>query len=245
MAVPTKAFTFSNTPPDTNVIDADEINENYDRIYDYLQDGVELLDNTSNEKLGLSAGATVRRGKSILTAEETVTTSATFASAPTPDRVSGIVLPTDGLIFLACQSMWQYISGGAPRAAIFLGGTECKMAYDGGTAPGIMEGQLGSSTAYVPLVSTGAGLISGNTGGSDYTGDLTTGQIIGLGPNASAGGSFENPALGAALPVMPVGGVCAIFAAAGSYDVGIRYKTAGAGSIKVKNRKLWVWTQSF
>ncbi len=42
MAAPTKAYDFENGPD--KVIDADQVNENFDRIYSYLSDGVDVPD---------------------------------------------------------------------------------------------------------------------------------------------------------------------------------------------------------
>jgi hypothetical protein len=59
-----------------------------------------------------------------------------------------------------------------------------------------------------------------------YTGDVTTGQIVGT---VSAAG---------------LGGPCYFFAAAGTYTISIQVKASSA-SVTIKNRKLWVWTIGF
>jgi microcystin-dependent protein len=43
MAIPTNSTPFSNTPPNTNVIDAVAVNDKFDRLYNYLQAGVEKV----------------------------------------------------------------------------------------------------------------------------------------------------------------------------------------------------------
>ena len=65
----------------------------------------------------------------------------------------------------------------------------------------------------------------GVNGGVAYASDVTTGQIVNVGGSAS-------------------GGVVTVFAAAGTYDVSVQF-LAVAGSVTVKERKLWVWVQGF
>ena len=85
-----------------------------------------------------------------------------------------------------------------------------------------------TTNTYKPLSSYFAGLAS-TTGVSAtaYTGDATTGQIV---------GTFD------AANSLVFGGVCFLFAAAGRYDVSIRFSTA-AGTVTAKERRLTVWTE--
>jgi hypothetical protein len=62
--------------------------------------------------------------------------------------------------------------------------------------------------------------------GGAYTGDVTTGQL--LGRNLAA----------------TLMGLAVVFAAAGTYDVSIQFKSA-SGSVTAKERKLWVEAVSF
>lgn len=181
-------------------------------------------------------GASTRRGKSIVATEES-TASGSYTTLATPDRVSGIVLPTDGLIFVAYQATWRStVSGAAGGAAsIFLGATQTVAARTTAATADVVAAEAitaGTANNWHPLASHPTGLVSVEaTGGTSYTGgDLTTGQVVGLGTAA-------NPRPG-------LGGICAIFAAAGTYDVSVRYKNS-SGTTTVKNRRLWCWSQGF
>jgi hypothetical protein len=177
---------------------------------------------------GVSSPAKVRSGKSIISAAETRTNVA-FGLLTTPDRVQNVVLATDGLIEVWYQATWKDTSNGG-QVRIFLGTNEVKVATP--LAPGLVGTSTPPTTAtnkYRPLTSYAGGLISyGDATTSDYADDVTTGQIIG--------------AFGDTLPV--VGGPCYIFASAGTYDVSIQFNS-GAGTLTVKNRKLWVRAVSF
>lgn len=184
--------------------------------------------------LGVSQSGVVRRGKSIIATEESRTNVA-YGKMTTPDQVSSVVLPTDGLICVAYHAMFKNSVANGGRAAIFLGANQVKMATGSGAAPVVVEEDTGNLTVdtYRPLYSAvggsgGAGLSLVN-GATNYTGDVTTGQILG------------ETGLGAGAPVpTPV----YIFAAAGTYDVSIQFRST-SGSVTMKERKLWVWTMGF
>jgi hypothetical protein len=196
-------------------------------------------------RLGVTDGATVRRGKSIIATEES-RTNASYGLMTTPDRVQSIVLPTDGLIAVAFQGIWKESVAGAGRASIFVGANQLKIAHDG-TGGGGPSGSGAAHTAagvlntYSPLASAPFGLVSSQAA-RDYGVDVTTGQAVGMvgiidGLTTDIAGveTFTRAA---------VGGPCYIFAVAGTYDVSVQFK-ASSGSVTVKNRKLWVWTMGF
>lgn len=166
------------------------------------------------------------RGKSIVSATESRTNTA-YGLLATPDQVTGIVLPTDGLIAVAYQATWQESVSGAANAAIFVGTNQLKIASTSTGAPSTVPpsaGIGGTAATNRPLFSQGSGLGSINTGAA-YTSDVTTGQAIGV-------ATVNN------------GDVCYIFADADTYDISIQFK-ASSGSVTAKNRKLWVWTIGF
>lgn len=175
-------------------------------------------------------------GKSIIATEESRSNSS-FGFLTTPDKVTDIVLPTDGLIFVLYQAMWKQStnpgSGGGGGAALFLGNNQLKMALDNAAAPDTGFASITTATdTYKPLASSPLAASSGLVGNGDstaYTGDVTTGQILGV---ASAFDGLNR------------GGIVPIFAAAGTYDVGVKFKAA-TGSVTAKNRKLWVWSMTF
>jgi hypothetical protein len=173
--------------------------------------------------LGLSQTGLVRRGKSIITTEEARTNTA-YGLLTTPDRVQNLVVPTDGLIVIGFQGMVKSSSAAAGKAAIFIGSNQLKTAA---ATPVVQEASTGSADTYYPYSTCVFGLDWNSSLGS-YTGDVTTGQTLGN------GGSTTGLS----------GGLCVVFANAGTYDISIQYK-ASTGSITAKNRKLWVWTVGF
>lgn len=175
-------------------------------------------------------------GKKIIATEESTSVSG-YNYMSTPDRVDNIVLPTDGLIFLGYQARWKAdnVIGGA-LAAIFLNSTQVKSAQSVTTTCTDQAATLpdpGVGANYRPLSSCDGGLISDENvaAGVTYTGDVTTGQVI------AAGGASNIYA--------QRGGICAIFAAAGTYNVGIKFRSDGSNPVYARDRKLWVWSRSF
>jgi hypothetical protein len=208
-------------------------------------------------KLGLSDDTVVRRGKSIIPTAETRTNTA-YGLLTTPDRVQGIVLPTDGWMVVAVQATWQESVVGAARAAIFIGANQIKIAQDGTAAPvttaAAMSSTLNPNTDTV-LSSYVGGLVGApSDGGVAYTGDVTTGQVIGqVGtiisgsgkvPIVEVGGTIYGLASSSGTIAVAAGGFCLISAAAGTYDVSVQFK-ASSGSVTAKNRKLSVFTIGF
>src|SRR6266498_1163856 len=106
------------------------------------------------QKIGLSDGSIVRRGKSsIATSESTTATSYAIGNLTTPDRVQNVNLQTDGLIAVAYQAIWDNTVASAARAAIFVGATQLKMAQVNG-APVVQEATGANGTIFAAL-STG------------------------------------------------------------------------------------------
>jgi len=203
------AHIFQNGP--SHLADAEEVMDNYDALW------------TMSDKLG------AKRGKSIITTEESRTNTA-YGLMPTPDKVN-VVLPADGLIAVLYQGMWKESVNNTALATIFVGSNEVLMASKLLISPIAHPANLtaGAGDVYKPLCSWNGGLIG--TGGNTnvYTGDVTTGQLVGVQSITT---------------LDSVGGPCYIFAAAGTYDVSIQYKST-SGSVTVKNRKLWAWALGF
>lgn len=177
---------------------------------------------------GLNSGATVRRGKSIITAEEQ-RISTNYGLHPTPDRVQNIVLPTDGLIFVTYVAQIKCSVANATSAGVFLGANQVKAANTT-AAPAVVGISAGSGpqvqTVYNSMSTHPVfGLVVPGSG-TGYGGDVTTGQSVAT--FSSAGD----------------GGIWAGFAAAGTYDVSVQTKST-SGTVFLKNRNLWVWTVGF
>lgn len=177
---------------------------------------------TNNVMSGVNEGSNVRRGKSIISTSESRTNVA-YGLLATPDQVQNVILPTDGLIVVSYQAIWQNSVSNAGRAAIFLGANQLKAALTTG-APTIMESAGVAEIADDGILHSDCfGLRSASGVGAST--DVTTGQIIGSTSSSSSG-------------------PCYIFAAAGTYTVSVQFKSP-SGSVTVKNRKLWVWTMGF
>lgn len=195
----------------------------------------EKVSDTFLDKLGVSDSEVSRRGKSIISGESTVV-STTYKTLSAPDLVT-VTMPTDGLMFIAYQAMWKYSTGGE-SAAIFIDGNQLKHAEFGQASPTLaQEGKSGNNVnTWYPLSTCARGLtfqVPNST--TAYTGDVTTGQLVGIRT------SYSDPNFD---PVYVGGGPCIIFAAAGNHSVSIQFK-ATSGSVTAKERKLWVWTMGF
>jgi hypothetical protein len=231
MAEANTPYTFTNGVG--NTIDATRVNANFSNHEDAINDiDKDQLTSDLADKLGVSSTATVRRGKCIIATEESRTNTA-YGTLTTPDQVSSVVLPTDGLICVAYQAMWKESVTSAGAAAIFLGSNQLTVAYNNAATPQVQyAGLAGTQDVYHALASSTSGLIgTTGTGSTAYTGDVTTGQSVGFIDLTTT-------------PVSVNAGACYIFAAAGTYTVSVRFKST-SGSVTAKNRKLWVWTLAF
>lgn len=171
-----------------------------------------------NERLEevILAGGVRTSGKSIVAAEQE-TYSTSYELLGTPDRVSDIVLPTDGLIFVSyrARAMASFANSGA--AAIF----------------------LDSNQVEVPFINV---LVSQAAAINDAEYQWLFSNANGLSYTAASGAAPALPATG----VILAGGILAIEADAGTYDVSVRVKSDDDGKfVRVKERKLRVWSMGF
>jgi hypothetical protein len=229
---------FTNDLTNGQVADADQVMANLEALRSYINGsiGVDSLDSALLPILAVNDASNVRRGKKIIPGTES-RSNTTYGTMPTPDQVSNVVLPTDGLIAIAYQALWQETPNapaalGTARAAIFLGANQLRIAAAGSTP--VQEIQWGSgagnAATYSPLYTFEGGLDSVQNNGVGSTSNVATGQIIG-----SRGAGSD-------------GGVCYVFAAAGTYTVSVQFKsttTAAGQGVQVTDRRLWVWTMGF
>lgn len=183
--------------------------------------------------LGINTDGVIRRGKSIIATEESRSNTA-YGLLTTPDRVQNVALPTDGFICIVYRAEWKDSSAsGACGAAIFLGSNQLKMRYGSAFTPTIQvqEAQHAVPSNFFTWLSTSAiGLTSYSAPVSlNAPADPGTGLLIGQ-QNSGLTGQ---------------GGCMFVEAAAGTYDVSVQFRAGAAGSVTVKNRKLWVWTMGF
>ncbi len=166
------------------------------------------------------------------------TSSVSFTVMPNPDEVE-VTVPTGGLIQVGFQAQWQETVAAAGRAALFIGGNQLKAAFfTGGTsAASFQEADTQSGSANVPLslASFPGGLVSVVTA-TPYTGDVTTGQAVGV--TATGALRYRAATVAVTEAADTQGGLCTVFAAAGTYRISVRYR-ATSGSVSVAQRKLW------
>jgi hypothetical protein len=153
-------------------------------------------------------------------------TNVAFGNLTTPDQVTGIVLPTDGLIAVAYQAQFQSSVIGAGQAGLFLGSNIVTIMDS--SVPSLASVFAATSGAgagnYTSLSTHGGGLVAD---GNVVPSDSTTGQLVGVSTSSVGKGGF-----------------CYIFAAAGTYTVSVQFKSS-SGSVTAKTRKLWVATMAF
>lgn len=221
-------------------ISSSEMDANFQALVDFLnstgvhayQDGTLTKDDVASAlaaHLGVNDGSNVRRGLCSIATEET-TTSTSFVELTTPDQVSSIVMPTDGLIAIGYRALWK-LTGATNdgSAAIFLNDNQIKSA----------------STNSAPIVRQ----ISLDATGDNYGILTTAGGQGGLACAESASSNSSFTGTGTILQPEPAtaGSIVYVYADAGTYDVSIRFAvnvTAG-GTLSVKERKLWVWAMGF
>lgn len=171
-------------------------------------------------------------------------TNVAYGTLTTPDQVSGIVMPSNGLMAIWYQALWQESVAGAGRAAIFVGANQLQIQQDlSGTGPGTQAAltSAGGTAVNHPLFTSTIGLVSSANSASTGA-DATTGQIVG-----GAGGVRLGTEIGGTQTTnisIAVGGPCWVFAAAGTYTISVQYKSS-SGSVTASNRKLWVEAVSF
>lgn len=172
--------------------------------------------------LGLNSATVNRRGKSIITAEES-RTNAAYGLLATPDRVQNITVPADGLLLIAYRALVKQSVLNAARVAIVVGANELKQPSGSG-APVVYPNELG------PYVNDYNWLLTAPPTPASSSGLV----LIADEGNSSVGGG--SPLVGAQFIAVEV--------AAGTYDVSVQFK-ASSGSVTAKERKLWVEARGY
>lgn len=175
-------------------------------------------------------------GKSIIDASQS-TSSSTYTELGTPDRVEDIVVPTDGLLFIAFEARWQQSVANAARAAIFIGSDQLRV-IDGTDGTSKAEAaRIATSTLSRRLVTDARiGLVSLEADGNDTKPHVVGGTIKGTTDyEAGSTGYTDSEAHG---------GILAVRAEPGTYDISVQFK-ASSGNVTASLRRLWVWSQAF
>lgn len=178
--------------------------------------GTKLASETvTNENLAAAAKPFDWYTPKVIATEQT-RESTSFGTLTTADEITGVVLPENGLLVVGYKAITKASVAAAGKAAIFLGANQLKKP--GSTTPEVQEGNISGETFGIQTTSV-IGMGAQGTG----TSYATTGQVI-----TNSGAS--------------AGGVCYIFAAAGTYTVSVQYR-ATSGSVTAKERTLWVGVQ--
>jgi hypothetical protein len=190
------------------------------------------------------AFAGAQGGRSVISASQSRTNTA-YGKLGTPDQVSGLLLPTDGFIFVLFEALWQQSVSGAARAALFIGSNQLQIRDGSSSHSGITAARLGTTTGADRQLATdpGIGLASGQ---STAMAPGATTPVVAGGGYDSSGVLFEVGAGPTSLTDASVthGGILAVWVDAGTYDVSVQFK-ASTGSVTASNRRLFAWTREF
>lgn len=108
-----------------------------------------------------------------------------------------------------------------------------------------------------PKIASGTGTVGLFLGSTQVVGPIgspvelafvntTYDRVIASLPSSNGGiGASGGAAADVATGQLADNGDLAIYAAAGTHTVSLRFKSSAGGSVSVKDRKLWVWTQAF
>lgn len=207
---------------------------------------IPLLNGTLAQSAGLNTSSLTTKGSFAKSASDTfsvtafpsVTSSLPPTTTQAPDQVSGITLPTNGIIVVWYHATWLESTANAGSADIFIGANQLRQ-YTGTASPALSPASNGAAVSTV-LGSYFGGLASADgflsVGGPNYAGDVTTGQVIGgAGVRGLASGTGSSS----------VGGPCYIFAAAGTYTISVQFCATSGHTVTASNRKLWVAALDF
>lgn len=184
------------------------------------------------EAAAINAGSTIRRGHTNIATEQS-RESTSFGTLATPDEVT-VTLPENGLILVWYHALWCMASAGEGYAALFLGSNQVQVGAPGDAFENVEVAIAGSSN-FGHLATGGWNLFSEANVSTPAT-ELTTGQVVGLGPSSAGASTHQGPA----------GGPIAIYAAAGTYKVSMQFRCSGPSEhISAKNRRLWVEARGF
>lgn len=159
---------------------------------------------------------------SFIEAEESRENTA-YGQLPKADQVT-LFIPENGLVAIGYQAQWKQSVATTAKAAIWTSAsTQLRIAGNTAT-PILQEASFGSNTEkFAPLITSPYGLVTG-TGAESYTGDVATGQILGLEGTT--------------------GGLVYIFGEKGMATFSVQFKSS-SGKVTVKNRKLWAEVRQF
>jgi hypothetical protein len=182
--------------------------------------------------LGANGGSHVGRGK-IITATSQAMPVDTLGSLGTPDKITGVVLPTGGMIVVSYYARWQ--------ATLSASGNHVGVAL---TVNGQVQGAPTGTMAAMEHLSTVGGSPAGQT---------IAGEALSWGSVSGAAIQLTQPAAGTSLSGsvpsagLRLGGFACIDLAAGTYDVEVKWRrlSAAASAGTVQDRRLRVIAMGF
>ena len=208
--------------------DADDVNENF-TAHNTAIDGVAL-------EAGVVTPAVKMRGAAIISATEGRSNTA-YGLMATPDRVTGIVLPTPGLLHVTYMAYWNETVDGAARAAIFIGANQLRTSQVNTAGTAVQETLCAGAASITQPLSTFAGGLNGYGGtalATGHTAPATTGHVVTVQNSGATDASASNFG----------GGTAVIFCDAGTYDVSVQFK-ASSGTVNALNRRLYVKAEAY
>lgn len=220
-------LSYPNHPAGSDIKSIENILANFDAVVTWANGNVDAnnMNASAAQSAGMNQSTQVVKGSAIIPASQG-TASTVFTKLATPDQVTGVTVPTGGLIAVWFRAIWATSVSAAGLAAICV--NDVPIQWDtGGAAP-----SAGAACALSPSFVNIANVVSSFVGGlntvnsnTSYLGDVTTGQALADANN--------------------LGGPCYIFGlTAGVYTVSVQWRCS-SGSLSASNRRLYVKAYSF
>ena len=197
------------------------------------------------QSASVNQGAQTVKGASIIATSQSVT-STTYTTLATPDQITGLAVPANGLLRVWYNATWQESVASAARAAIFIGSNQLKVPYSQFAGGPVTEAAYTGSASPVntnyALASCPIGLIGSSQ--SAYSGDVTTDKqgIATAASGIELGGVVELEVLSTPIGF---GGPCDVDnLPAATYTISVQFKSS-SGSVTVSNRRLRAQVISF
>lgn len=182
--------------------------------------------------------ASAKRGASIITATDTIG-STSPALLGNPDRVSQLVVPTNGIIWVSYRAIFTYSAGPATTitATLYLGNNAAKNMWGGG-APSIRN-------PYAQPGYPGATLaMSASYASATVQAVCSTHPISGL-AESGADGAGNPPQSSDLVNGQGVGPFYPIRVQPGTYDVSVRWACTNGTTVTVSDRALFAKVEQF
>lgn len=241
MPVPSDPWNFVN---DIDIADGDKVDDRFLELYRTLDPAAVGVDEANVnaatlKRLGLNDAAQgqVGRGSVVNTASEVPPTTY-GASMPTPDRITGLDVPTGALIVMRYSARFGFVATHATnyvlRGSVWVGGTQITQLMANSYFAQTLDlasntGGLGGFYGSAGTVTTPGGGVAQATGPLGLLGYLTSGALTGTPGTASMGGAWT--------VLDPT--------AAATMDLEVKWQllTAGGPSATVQDRRLqaYVW----